>query len=77
MTKFKEFYKNTKDDLEEAIDALHQANRVRHELEVKLQSELEAGFRIRQTLDEKMNLISDMEVRIDYFDQQRKADFAK
>lgn len=24
-----------------------------------------------------MNLISDMEVRIDYFDQQRKADFAK
>ena len=45
LNKITEFYKSTKGDLEDTIDRLHSANRVRHELEVRLHAELEAGYR--------------------------------
>jgi hypothetical protein len=49
-----EFYQNTKSDLENSIEKLHLANRVRHELEIKLHAELEANYRAKQTIDEKI-----------------------
>lgn len=57
--KLTEYYKTTKGDLEEAVDRLHQANRVRHELELRLHAELDAGYRLKQTIDEKLRFISD------------------
>jgi hypothetical protein len=49
-----EWYKNTKTDLDDTIDRLHLANRVRHELEVRLHSELEANYRLGRTVEEKV-----------------------
>ena len=57
IEKVSEQYKNTKQDLEETMDRLHTSNRVRHELEVRLHAELEAAYRLKQTLDEKVAFI--------------------
>lgn len=50
------------------MDRLHSANRVRHELEVRLHAELEAAYRLKQTLDEKVQSISDYEVKVDLYE---------
>jgi len=39
LEKLNELYKNTKNDLEDAVERLHLTNRMRHELEVRLTSE--------------------------------------
>jgi hypothetical protein len=59
------------------VENLHTANRVRHELEVRLHAELEAAFRLKKTLEEKVLLINDMELRIENFELQKRADAAK
>ena len=74
LNKITEFYKSTKGDLEDTIDRLHSANRVRHELEVRLHAELEAGYRSKQTLDDKVANIEDLVSKIEYYDNQRKTD---
>jgi hypothetical protein len=50
LQKMNEWYKNTKSDLDDTIDRLHMANRVRHELELKLHSELDSNYRLQQTI---------------------------
>ena len=69
-----EWYKNSKQDSEMAMDSLHLANRARHELELRLHAELEAAYRLKQTVEEKVRLIADYDVKVDYFDQQRRQD---
>ena len=64
-----EWYKQTRHDSEIAMDSLHLANRARHELELRLHAELEAGYRLKQTVDEKLRIIADYEIKTDYFDQ--------
>lgn len=59
IEKLTESYRLTKGDLEETVDRLHQANRVRHDLEVRLHAELEAAYRLKQTLDEKIIFIGE------------------
>jgi SMC interacting uncharacterized protein involved in chromosome segregation len=70
-----EFYKSTKSDLEDSMDKLHQANRVRHELEIRLHAELESSYRLKKTIDEKSSYISETNVRLEYYEMQRRADF--
>jgi hypothetical protein len=69
LSKITEWYKNTKSDLEQAMDGQHNTNRARHELEVLLRAEKEAAYRLKQTVDAKVRIITDYEVKIDYFDQ--------
>lgn len=68
IEKLTESYRLTKGDLEETVDRLHQANRVRHDLEVRLHAELEAAYRLKQTLDEKIIFIGEQEIKLDYFE---------
>jgi hypothetical protein len=74
LDKTREYYKNSKTDLEDATEKLHQTNRVRHELEYRLHAELEASYRQKITLDEKVRLIEQQEIKLDYFELQRKTD---
>ncbi len=74
LEKMTEYYKGTKGDLEDTIDRLHQANRVRHELEVRLHAELEAAYRSKRTIDEKVATIEELNTKIDWFEQQRRND---
>lgn len=69
LQKLNEWYKNTKTDLDETIDRLHLANRVRHELEVRLHAELDSNYRLQRTIDEKVQIIKDFEDKLDYMDQ--------
>jgi SMC interacting uncharacterized protein involved in chromosome segregation len=68
LQKMNEWYKNTKADLDETIDRLHLANRVRHELELRLHAELDANYRLQRTIDEKIFLIKEFEDKMDYMD---------
>jgi hypothetical protein len=63
-----EFYKGSKSDLEGTIDRLHQANRVRHELEVRLHAELEAAYRSKRTIDEKVANIEELHTKIEWYE---------
>ena len=72
ITKINEWYKNTKTDLDETIDRLHLANRVRHELELRLHSELDSNYRLGKTIEEKVGVIRECETKIDYMDLQMK-----
>ena len=72
LQKMNEWYKNTKADLDETIDRLHLANRVRHELELRLHAELDANYRLQRTIDEKIFLIKEFEDKMDYMDLQVK-----
>ena len=45
-------------------------NRVRHEFEIKLKAEKEAGDKLKQTLEEKMAVITEKQYRIEYFEQE-------
>ncbi len=69
LEKMTEYYKGTKGDLEDTIDRLHQANRVRHELEVRLHAELEAAYRSKITIDEKVATIEELNTKIEWFEQ--------
>lgn len=69
--------RTSKKDCEDAVDRLHTANRVRHELEVRLHAELEAAYRLKLTLDEKVQSISDYEVKVDIYETQKRADQQK
>ena len=48
-----------------AMESLHQANRARHELELRLHAELEAAYRLKQTVEEKLRLIAEFDVKIE------------
>lgn len=67
-TKVAELYKNAKADQEDTMEGLHQANRVRHELEVRLHAELEANYRLKRTVEDKVRVIEEYETKVDYFD---------
>lgn len=77
MTKFKEYYNAAKSDLEDTVDRLHQSNRARHELELRFHAELEAGYRLKQTIDQKIAIITEQEIKIEYFEMQRRQDLQK
>jgi SMC interacting uncharacterized protein involved in chromosome segregation len=72
LQKINEWYKNTKTDLDETIDRLHLANRVRHELELRLHSELDSNYRLQNTVNEKVYLIQEFETKLDFMDLQVK-----
>jgi hypothetical protein len=63
-----EWYKQTRHDSEIAMDSLHLANRARHELEIRLHAELEASYRLKQAVEEKLRIIEEKDTKIDYFD---------
>ena len=68
LNKTQEWYKNSKNDAELSMENLHLANRARHELEIRLHAELEAAYRLKQTVEEKVKIIGDYEIKMEYFD---------
>lgn len=50
LEKLSELYRTTRNDLDDAIERLHLTNRVRHELELRLQSEQEANQELQTAL---------------------------
>lgn len=74
LDKMTEFYKQSKSDLEGTIDRLHQANRVRHELEVRLHAELEAAYRSKKTIEEKVANIEELHTKIEWYETHKRID---
>jgi len=70
LDKMSEYYKNCKSDLDETVERLHQTNRVRHELEIRLQGERDANEELRKTLDNKILIIDERERQIDLLEQK-------
>jgi len=42
-----------------------------------LHAELEAAYRLKQTLDEKIMSINDYEIKVEMYEQQKRADQQK
>ena len=77
IEKLNEFYRNSKSDLDDTIDRLHQVNRVRHEFELRYRAELEANTALKGTLEDKMSIIEEKDGKIDLVEQWNKEQMAK
>lgn len=70
VEKYTEYYNQAKRDLDEAIEKLHQTNRVRHEVELKLQMEQDTCEELRMTIKEKTRNINERDQKIQWLEDK-------
>lgn len=57
LERVNDYFNNAKSDLDDTVDRLHQTNRVRHEVELRLRATLLANEELKKTVKDKIALI--------------------